>query len=108
MSPGMIGKKKKKKKKNSPSCANFALKHLAMSHKEEFPRSSSFLHDDFYMDDGLTSVARTEEAKTLINEAIQSCARKQIRLHKFISNEREVIQSIPSLMLINQRKPKLL
>ena len=81
---------------SSPGCANFALKHLAMSHKKEFPRASSFLHDDFYMDDGLTSVARTEEAKTLINEAIQSCARKQIRLHKFISNEREVIQSIPT------------
>ena len=48
------------------------------------------------MDDGLTSVEGLEEAKNLINEAMQLCALKKIRLHKFISNDRYVIQSIPN------------
>jgi hypothetical protein len=80
---------------SSPGCANFALKHLATCNKQEFPQAAKFIRDNFYVDDGLTSVATVEEAKDLIVETKRLCALKGIRVHKFISNNREVIESVP-------------
>ena len=42
---------------SSPACANFALKRAAEDGEEEFgKRASEFLRNDFYVDDGLTSI----------------------------------------------------
>ena len=80
---------------SSPGCANFALKYLATDQEATYPAASSFLRNDFYMDDGLTSVSSCHEAQVLIQEARDLCSQKRIRLHKFISNNREVIEAIP-------------
>jgi len=81
---------------SSPGCANYGLKYLAKKHESEFPLASSFVQHDFYVDDGLTSVETEEEAIQLVNEAQRLCANGGLRLHKFISNNKRVIESIPA------------
>ncbi|XP_070567346.1 uncharacterized protein [Ptychodera flava] len=79
---------------SSPGCAN-GMKHLANENKTEFPSAASFLQEDFYVDDGLTSKESTDEAIKVVKEAQTVCAKEGLHLHKFISNSREVMDSIP-------------
>jgi hypothetical protein len=80
---------------SSPAVANFGLKRTAIDHQNEFDSSVvKFLHENFYVDDGLTSVASEEEAITLIQGSIDLCSRSGLRLHKFVCNSRGVLESI--------------
>ncbi|KAK3102368.1 hypothetical protein FSP39_010852 [Pinctada imbricata] len=79
---------------SSPGCANYAFKFLARSQQESFPLASHFIQHDFYVDDGLTSVASEEEANKLVHDAQHLCCNGGLRLHKFISNNVNVIKSI--------------
>ena len=75
---------------SSPGCANFALKSTANDFEEEFGASTAdFLRNDFYVDDGLKSVPLVDEAVKLM------CSKGGFRLHKFVSNSKEVIRRIP-------------
>ena len=47
------------------------------------------------MDDGLTSVANQQKAIHLIHDTQQLCEKGGFRLHKIISNDKEVINAIP-------------
>ncbi|KAL4230450.1 hypothetical protein ACF0H5_010832 [Mactra antiquata] len=80
---------------SSPGCANYGLKYLAKNQSTVFPCASEFIQNDFYVDDGLTSVRTENEACSLINDARQLCLNGGIRLHKFISNNKNVIKSVP-------------
>ena len=44
--------------------------------------------------DGLTSVESVNVAIDLVREAQTVCARRKLQLHKFISNSREVLESM--------------
>ncbi|GAA6067476.1 uncharacterized protein LOC103911210 [Tachysurus ichikawai] len=76
---------------SSPGCANFGLKYLAQQHKAKHPSASVFVEKNFYVDDGLTSVRSVNEAKELIVDAQALCKRGGLRLHKFNSNEEDVL-----------------
>lgn len=81
---------------SSPGCCNFALKKTADDHEQEFGlEPAEFLRKDFYVDDGLKSVPSTSQAKELIRKTKEMCRRGGFNLHKFTSNKREVIESIP-------------
>lgn len=81
---------------SSPGCANFALKRIATDHEEEFGHNAANLvRDNFYVDDGLKSVPTVAEAIKLIESTRKLCAKGGLRLHKFISNSREVLETIP-------------
>ena len=80
---------------SSPGCANFGMKYLAKIQEKQFPLASSFVQRDFYVDDGLTSVETEHEAISLANSAQKLCANGGLRLHKFVSNNINVIDSIP-------------
>lgn len=82
---------------SSPACANYGLKHLADMHKEDLPIAAGFINKDFYVDDGVTSVPNTETGIKLAAEARELCAKGGLRLHKFMSNDRKVVESIPTL-----------
>ncbi|XP_020567593.2 uncharacterized protein LOC105356562 [Oryzias latipes] len=82
---------------SSPGCANYGLKHLAMQNKNLYPLGSQFVMRDFYVDDGVASVETTKEAIQLAREATELCALGGLRLHKFVSNNRAVLESIPPL-----------
>ena len=80
---------------SSPGCANYGLKYLAKELEEEFKVGAPFVRRNFYVDDGITSVKTVQEAKDLVKEASDLCAKGKLRLHKFISSDRQVIESIP-------------
>ena len=81
---------------SSPGCANFALKKTAEDNKDQFGTAAAqFVQQDFYVDDGLKSCQSVKEAKDLIVSVKEMCKRGGFKLHKFISNSREVIRDIP-------------
>lgn len=82
---------------SSPGCANYGLKHLAKENEIQFPLASQFIMKDFYVDDGVTSTASVKEAIQLAQEAQTLCASGGLRLHKFVSNDKTVLESIPAL-----------
>ena len=82
--------------KRSPGCANFGLKKLANDNEGNFSEDTlNYLRTQLYVDDGLYSAKTVEEAVKLVDEARQLCNTANLRLHKFISNNREVIGFIP-------------
>ena len=82
--------------KSSPACANFGLKHLSKMFEQDYPLAGPFLRQDYYVDDGITSVSSVDEAVKLIEESRKMCSRGNLRLHKFVSNARSVLENIPS------------
>ena len=81
---------------SSPGCANYALKKLSADNKDEFqPDVCKFISDEFYVDDGLVSCATVEGAIKLVNNSRQLCSRGNIRLHTFVCNNVEVMNTIP-------------
>lgn len=80
---------------SSPGCANYGMKHLASKYEKNYPLAASFIRNHFYVDDGLVSVNSVERANQLVSEAREVCSKGQLRLHKFVSNNREVLDAIP-------------
>ncbi|KAL6481772.1 hypothetical protein MHYP_G00098520 [Metynnis hypsauchen] len=58
--------------------------------------SIKFIQSGFYVDDGLTSVKSSAEAIHLVKESRALCRTGNLQLHKFVSNDKEVIAAIPS------------
>lgn len=81
---------------SSPGCANFALKTTADQYEETCgSEAADFVRKNFYVDDGLTSVQSVEQAKELIKNTKSLCQKGGFRLHKFTSNSKEVLSSVP-------------
>jgi hypothetical protein len=55
----------------------------------------TFVRDDFYVDDSLRSVYSVSEAVSLIKKTKDLCACGGLRLHKFVSSSKPVIEKIP-------------
>ena len=79
---------------SSPSCSIFGLKQLASDHSHDYPRASSFIHDNFYVDDGLISLSTPSEAIQLIKDAQALTKKGNLVLHKFLCNNAEVAQAL--------------
>ena len=77
---------------SSPGC--FALK-ANDNEAAVGSAAADFLRSDFYVDDGLKSVASVEEAVELVKDIKEMCKWGGFNLHKFTSNKKEVIQQIP-------------
>nr|XP_055049264.1 uncharacterized protein LOC129434357 [Misgurnus anguillicaudatus] len=81
---------------SSPGCANFGLKHLATQGQDQYSKDTiRFIQRNFYVDDGLASVQTEEEAIQLVKESRELCYTGKLKLHKFISNNNNVMASIP-------------
>ena len=78
-----------------PGCANYGLKHLAKENKAAFPLGSNFIEHNFYVDDGLISQPTKEQTIQVVEQARSLCTTGGLRLHKFVSNNRTVMESIP-------------
>ena len=80
---------------SSPGCSNFGLKKAATDNEGKFGSdAANFIRNNVYVDDGLKSVASVSEATLLIEDTKSIFARGGMRLHKFISNSKEVIAKI--------------
>ena len=80
---------------SSPGCANYGLKYLARQNEDRFPTGAKFIQEDFYVDDGCSSKETDKEAIKLVQEATAVCKEGGLRLHKFMSNSRTVLDQIP-------------
>lgn len=80
---------------SSPGCANYALQHLATEHQHVYPLGSQFILQNFYVDDGLTSIDNVTNAIQLAQEACELCAKGGLCLHKSMSNSKVVMEGIP-------------
>ncbi len=85
---------------SSPGCANDGLQHLAREGEHLYPLGTQFIMQDFYMDDGVSSVEIAEKAIRLAREARQLCALGGLRLHKFVSNDKAVLETIPPFCVL--------
>ena len=81
--------------KSSPAVATYGLRRLAQDNKPIYPEAADFLMNNFYVDDGVTSVATYQEAINLIQTATELCSKAGIRLHKYLSNDKQVLAAIP-------------
>lgn len=78
----------------APGCSNYGLKYLASINDSEYPLAAIFIRNLFYVDDGLISLESVELAIKLVDEAQAVCSKGKRHLHKFISNNREVLEYI--------------
>ena len=72
------------------------LKHLAAEGEGKFNEATvKFIQRNFYVDDGLTSLDSEAEAIQLVREARDLCNTGKLCLHKFITNNKRVLDTIP-------------
>ena len=81
---------------SSPAVANFALKYCALDlQSEEFEAAVRYILCSFYVDDGLYSSDSIESAINILEKSIKLLKRYKIRLHKIISNNKQVLSNFP-------------
>ena len=81
---------------SSPSCANFAMRRNAEDHRHEFsPDVVSTVLKNFYVDDCLKPLPSAAVAIKHVEELRRLMLRGGFNLTKWISNDREVLESIP-------------
>lgn len=81
---------------SSPSCVNFALRRNAEDNKDKFDEEViNTVYKNFYVDDCLKSVDTREKATKLIKDLCRLMNYGGFRLNKWISSDRQVLQSIP-------------
>ena len=76
---------------SSPGCANFGLMRSQQIMKRVRERRGGFLAPDDYVDDGLKCLSSTAKTLSLIDKSIAKCHEDGVRLCKFVSNDRELI-----------------
>ena len=81
----------------SPSCANFALRHIAEDYgtAEYDPDTVEAVLDNFYADDCLKSMDTVEKAIRLVQQLCQLLSKGGFRLSKWICNSRSMLDNIP-------------
>ncbi|VDI07764.1 Hypothetical predicted protein [Mytilus galloprovincialis] len=81
---------------SSPSCANYALRKTASELKGTFDNQVvDTVLKNFYVDDCLKSVSSTNKAIALISNIQSLLKQGGFRIAKWISNDRDVINSVP-------------
>ena len=81
---------------SSSGCCNYALKSTADDNETSIGSDAAeLLRIDFYVDDGLKSLATTSEAISLMKETKEMCRRGGFNLQKCTSNKKQVIEAIP-------------
>lgn len=81
---------------SSPAVANYCFHKTAEDGHAQFgDKVANFLCRDFYVDDSLTSVPTVPEAIKLIEDSQALCMSAKLRLHKFTSNRKDVLEALP-------------
>ena len=75
---------------------NYCLHKTAEDSRAQFgDKAADFLRRNFYVDDGLTYVPTVPEAIKLIEDSQALCTSAKLRLHKFDSNRKDVLEALP-------------
>ena len=81
--------------KSSPTCANYALKRVAIDNEDEFPIAAKTIQNNFYMDDFIKSVETPEEAIKVFKQLQPLLSKHGFELKKWIANSGVVTNAIP-------------
>ena len=81
--------------KSSPTCANYALKRVAIDNEDEFPIAAKTIQNNFYMDDFIKSVETPEEAIKVFKQLQPLLSKHGFELKKWITNSDVVTDAIP-------------
>ena len=81
--------------KSSPTCANYALKRVAIANEDEFPIAAKTIQNNFYMDDFIKSVETPEEAIKVFKQLQPLLSKHGFELKKWIINSDVVNKAIP-------------
>ncbi|XP_071963458.1 uncharacterized protein [Antedon mediterranea] len=82
---------------SSPAVANFGLRKAADDGESQYGKPvADFIRNDFYVDDGLKSLPSEADAIQLIDSSTKMCAKAGLTLHKWVTNNRQVLNSIPT------------
>ena len=81
--------------KSSPTCANYALKRVAIDNEDEFPIAAKTIQNNFYMDDFIKSVETPEEAIEVFEQLQPLLSKHGFELKKWITNSDTVTNAIP-------------
>jgi len=79
----------------SPSIANYALRRIALECKETKPEVANVILNAFYVDDMLKAFSSETEAVQVSKATKETLQERGFNLTKWLSNSREVIDSIP-------------
>ncbi|XP_026010486.1 uncharacterized protein LOC113013640 [Astatotilapia calliptera] len=80
----------------SPAVAIYCMRQAAQQGEREHGSDArQFVERQFYVDDGLTSVATPEEAINLLTRTQNMLAESNLRLHKVASNCSQVMEAFP-------------
>ena len=80
---------------SSPSIANFALRQTADDKQRHYSEVMKTIKTNFYVDDCLRSVATADQAIKLVKDLTEACSQGGFTLTKWVSNNCEVLASIP-------------
>ncbi len=81
---------------SSPAVATFSLRKTAQVGEPMFGSDArEFVENDFYVDDGLKSVASGQQAIDLLQRTQAMLATGNLRLHKISSNDPHVMNAFP-------------
>ena len=81
---------------SSPAVATFGLRKTAQVGEPMFGSDArEFVENDFYVDDGLKSVASSQQAIDLLQRTQAMLATGNLRLHKISSNDPHVMNAFP-------------
>ena len=78
---------------SSPAVAIFCLRKTAELGKEFGLDAKEFMHNNFYVDNGLKSVTDSAEAVDLLSHTQAMLAAHNLSLHKIVSNDLNVTQA---------------
>ena len=89
---------------SSPSCASFCLEKTASDNQDKFDvETIKTVNRNFFVNDCLKSVPTTDRAVRLSGQLIELLPRGGFRLTKWISNDRNVIATVP----VTERAPSV-
>lgn len=63
---------------SSPGCVNYGMKYLDREHERDYPLAASFIHKNFYVDDGLISVDSVQKSKTIGHSSTRDLRKRQV------------------------------
>jgi hypothetical protein len=79
----------------APARANYVIRLAAKDHQHLYPLVSSIVDKWFYMDDAMGSVNSVSEGVRVVQQLTGLMAKAGFRLHKWLSNSKEVLRSVP-------------
>ncbi|XP_033124807.1 uncharacterized protein LOC117123090, partial [Anneissia japonica] len=81
---------------SSPAVATFGLRMIADNCKDTHGEDvAEFIHQDFYVDDGITSKPDVESTISLIKRSCAALMTKRLRFHKIVCNSIDVLKALP-------------